>query len=227
MKSFSLGALNAEVVSDVDGQTFAQVDVRGTFVLTLTPSYSIDGINFFDLPVWNRGLETFAFSISNQTGFFSFEIPVGASKIRVRVTSFSSGSAIVALSSNRGVQMVYTKPIPTSLILSTATAIGTLNNPIITGLSGLFIYITKIIIEKHCGSALTPAATPIVVTTVGLSGNPSFGFKTLGPQGDSEIKELDFTSSPLKSSTIGTNVTIQCPATVGVIWRLQAFYYVG
>lgn len=225
VKSFSLGALNAEVVSDVDGQTFAQVDVRGTFNLTLTPSYSIDGINFFDLPVWNRGLETFAVGIT-ALGFYSFEIPVGTTKIRVRVTAFTSGAAIVSLSSNRGVQMIYTKPIPTTLAINSATAIGVLNNATIGGATGLFHYITKIRIEKHCGAALTPAATPIVVTTTNLNNTPSFGFKTVGAQGDSEIVELDFTANPLKAST-AANTVIGCPAVTGVIWRVQAFYYLG
>lgn len=227
VNSFNLGALNAEVVAGVDGQTFAQVDVRGTFsALALTTSYSIDGVNFFDLPIWNRGTETFAFNITS-TGFYSFEIPVGTTKIRVRVTSFSSGLAIVALSANRGIAMVYSRPIPTTLTINSANGIGLLNNAAITGVPGLFHYITKIRIEKHCGATLTPAAIPIVVNIANLPATPSLGFKTLGPQGDSEIVDLDFTSSPLKSSLMGINTIIQCPATVGVIWRVMAFYYVG
>jgi len=86
-----------------------------------------------------------------------------------------------------------------------------------------FHYITMIEIVRYAAAALTGSATPLLVTTTNLPGSPVFDFQTAGAIGTSE-RQLWNPNKALKSSVVNTATTIVCPATTGVIWRVNVWY---
>jgi hypothetical protein len=222
----NLAALNAEVVTDISGEAFAAFDVRGTFVATLTPSYSIDGVNFIDLPIFVRSTESFALN-ATAVGAYFFEIPIGTRKIRVRATAYTSGTAIVALSANKGLTVGYSKNIPTNLCVTTTGAIGAAVTATIPAATGLHHYITQIRIERFAGALLTAAAAPVVVTTTNLPGSRAYSIDASAAAQGTLVEKRDMTVTPIKSTAAGTATTIVAPATTNVIWRITVDYYLG
>lgn len=223
----ALAALNAETVLFCQNTNSAAVEVRGTFVGTMLIQYSIDGVNYDSAPIFNPFSEAFLVNIST-VGKYLVHLPSGTKQIRVFMNAYTSGSANVSMRGSEGDNFVYAKTLPTLLSVTTTGALSaTVTATLASGGAGLFHYITRIRISKYCGAALTPAAAPSIVTTTNLPTTPSFDFKTLGSQGDSEVLDLDFTGNPLKSSTAATATTIVAPVLTGALWKVQAFYYIG
>ena len=223
--SYDLGILNAESVLYCANTNSVAVDVRGTFVGTMVLQYSIDGTNYGTCPIFSPQTEQFVSSIT-ATGQFVGHLPSGTKQVRILMTAYTSGLATISMRGSEGDNFLYAKPIPTTLTVQSTAAINlgtTLTVPLATNLHH---YITKLRLSKYCGATLTPQATPVIVTSANIQNTPSFDFKSLGSQGDSEVWELDF-ATPLKSVTAGTNTTFTAPALTGAIWRLTAFYYVG
>jgi len=223
--SFGLGAVNAETVLFCANTNSVAVEVRGTFVGSMVIQYSIDGINYDTVPIFEPLIEQFISSIS-AVGKYLGHLPSGVKQVRVLMSAYTSGLATVTLRGSEGDNFLYAKPIPTTTSTTTTAAIS-LGATLTIGTGGMFAYITKIRLSKYVGATLTAAAAPSIVTSTNLNGTPSFDFKTLGAIGDSEIIQLDFTGNPLKSVTAGTNVTFVAPVLTGAIWKLQAFYYLG
>jgi hypothetical protein len=222
-----LGAVNAEVVLQLNGESSASFDIRGTFVGTVVVEGSDDGTNYVSLSFYSPLTEVFA---TTATAAGAFDIPnISAFRsLRVRCSAYTSGSIVTTLNASIGNSMVYVKAIPTTAsITATAALSATLTNTVPAAGAGLFHYITRIRISKYCGATLTPAATPTIVTTTNLATTPSFDFKTLGAQGDSEVLDLFFTGNPLKSTTANTATTFVCPVLTGALWKVSVFYYVG
>ena len=86
-----------------------------------------------------------------------------------------------------------------------------------------FHYITRIEITLYNSAARTGGATPVTVTTTNLPGSPAFTFPSAGAVGTVDRLIIE-PSKPLKSSVVNTNTTIVCPATTGVIWRINVAY---
>ena len=122
----NLGALNAEVVLALNGETTATFDVRGTSAVTLAVEATVDGTNYsVTLPFFNQSAETFGFSLTNTNGLFTVPNVAGYRAIRVRCLAYSSGLAVVALNASLGSQMLYAKPIPTTTPVTTLTPANT------------------------------------------------------------------------------------------------------
>ena len=68
----------------------------------------------------------------------------------------------------------------------------------------------------------------MLVTTTNLPGSPvlTFGSDAAGIGIDKEMR-LDFGSTGLAASVLGTATTIVCPAYAGVIWRAVVGYRLG
>ena len=79
-------------------------------------------------------------------------------------------------------------------------------------------------ITAYSSAARTGSATPIVVTTTNLANNPSFTFATAAAIGTTD-KQLLQLPEPIKALSPNTAVTIVCPATANIIWRVNCFYY--
>lgn len=92
--------------------------------------------------------------------------------------------------------------------------------------AGTFHYIDAIEITLYNSAARTGSATPVTVTSTNLSGNNAFTFSSAGAIGTTERYILS-TDRPIKSAAANTATTIVCPATTGVIWRVNVFYSVG
>lgn len=225
--SQTLAALNAETVLYCRNTNSVAIEVRNTFVGTMLVQYSIDGTNYDTCVLFNPLTEIFQVSITT-VGKFIAHLPSGTKQVRVLMSAYTSGSAFVSVRGSEGDNFVYAKPIPTTTSVTSTAAISTgLTTTVPSAGTGLFHYITRIRISKYCGAALTPAATPSIVTTTNITGNPSFDFRTLGSQGENEIFDLDFTGNPLKSTTAATNTTIVCPVLTGAIWKVTVYYYIG
>lgn len=222
----NITAINGEVVMDCASTNSASLDVKGTFVGTLAVEGTINGNDYFTIPFFAIASETFQSSVTS-TGSWIINLPSGLKRLRVRATAFSSGVALVALRGSSGDNILYSKPIPTTISVTSTAPAGSSVGATLPAVVGLNHYITRIRISKYVAANLTPAANPIIVTTTNIQGTPSFDFKTLGSLGDSEVVDLDFTSNPLKSSVTGTTTTIVCPVATGVIWKVQAYWYVG
>ena len=230
-KLANLGALNAEIILALNGESSASFDVRGTSSVTLVVEGTKDGSNYITLPFYNPLTEIFLVNLSNANG--SFEVPNIASfrAIRVRCVSYSSGLAVVCLNASLGNQMLYAKPIPTVLtvtILGVANAAATLTIP--SAGTGLFHYITSIIIKRvnNSAAAITGSAL-LAIGTTNITGGLAFSSGNALAAGDDKTDvDLNFTGNPLKSTTANTNTTIVLPpAGAGVQYRATVTYYTG
>lgn len=223
----NLSAQNAEVVMPCFNTNSCAIEVRGTFSAVMVVQYTINGTDYDNAPIFVPLTELFIPSIT-LVGKYVAHLPSGTKKIRVLMSSFTSGTALVSLRGSEGDNIIYSKPLPNTLTLTSTAAINTATTLTLpAGGTGFFQYINRIIINKYVGATLTPVASPVIVTTTNINGTPSFNFKTLGNLGDSEQMDLGFTSSPLKSLAANTATTIVAPATTGVIWKITAFYYIG
>lgn len=223
----NLAGLSAEVVMPCNNTNSCAVEVRGVFTAAMVIQYSINGTVYDNAPIFVLATELFIPSIT-LVGKYVAHLPSGTKSVRVLMSSFTSGAALVSLRGSEGDNFIYSKPIPNTLTLTATAALSAANTLTIPAAgNGLFQYITKIIINKYAGATLTAAAAPIIVTSTNINGTPSFNFKTLANIGDSEEKVLDFQGNPLKSLASNTATTIVAPAFTGVLWKITAFWYAG
>lgn len=222
----NLGLLNAEVLMDIAGEEFSCVDVRGTFVGTMIPYFTVDGTNWIALPIFNRVTESYQQGIT-AVGVYQVEIPTGAKRIKLQMTAYTSGLAIIAMTANVGNAIIYTKPIPSNLHVTATGAAAAAVTLTIPSAAGLFHYITNIKIEKFATALLTAAATPVIVTTTNLPGSRAYSMDASAQAAGTIIKERENCFPPLKSSAAGTATTIVAPVTTGCIWRISVDYYLG
>lgn len=92
--------------------------------------------------------------------------------------------------------------------------------------AGQFHYIDAIEITCYASAAGTGGATPVTVTSTNLSGGNAWTFPSARAIG-SIVQQVLTPNRPVKSAAIGTATTIVCPATAGVIWRVNAYYCSG
>ncbi len=88
---------------------------------------------------------------------------------------------------------------------------------------GRFHSILHLTITAYATAAKTGAATPIVVTSTNIIGNPQFTFQSAFAIGTSAEKVIS-PALPIKSAVANTATTIVCPATTNLLWRVTAFY---
>lgn len=224
--SATLGALNAETVIDIAQETSAVVDVRGTFVGTFIAEISFDGTNYQQYPLFNPITELYVVGIT-AAGQFMLEIPGGAKKVRIRMSAYTSGAAIVIFRAALSPEWIYAKDIPASMISATGVAAAAVTLTIPSAGVGLYNYLTALQIVKFSTAALTAAATPVLVTSTGIIGTPTFSFPAdVSAQGLAVEQKFEF-PKPVKGTATATTMTIVCPATTGVIWRVNASFYIG
>ena len=236
----TLGALNAELVMDLNGKAVALFDIRtAAAALTLVAEATIDGTNYFGLPLFaNQQLlaaaiiqESFVPSIviaTTQSGVYTVGVS-GFRRVRIRVSAYTSGNVVVTGRSSIADQIIQTRGLPTNLwVTATAAAntaaTATLPNP---G-AGMFHYITHIDITRNATAALAGTAT-LIHTTTNLPGSPAWSVGNAMLAGGTEKDvSIDFGNNPLKSSVAGTATTvIAAAAGLAVLGRVNVSYYIG
>lgn len=222
----TLGALNAETVIDLANEASAVIDVRGTLSLTLIFEVSFDGTNYQQYPLFNPITELYVVGIT-AAGQFMVEIPGGAKKARVRVSAYTSGAAIVIFRAAPVLEFIYSKDIPASMATATGAAAAAVTLTIPSAGAGLYNYLTMLQIVKFSTTTLTAGSTPVLVTTTGIIGTPTFSFPAdVSAQGLAVEQKFEF-QKPVKGTAAATTMTVVCPATTGIIWRVNASFYIG
>lgn len=241
-----VAAINAEVVIDVNGDESATIMIGGgggTFNATYVVEGSVDGTNYasllaYPLPQFCSGgtiplagqpmvLEAVnAASIKRVISVACAQLK----KVRVRLSAFTAGSASIVINADdKQALSPYVRDQRTATLLVTATAAsGVLATASLPAVAGLRHYIDFVQVSKFAAAALTAAATPVLVTTTNIPGAPILNFSAgAEAQGSEFMKEMDFGSQGMSATAIGTATTVVCPATTGVIWRVNVAYRLG
>lgn len=228
--SGTLGALNAEVIIVCDGSGAVSLDLRGTFSMTIEVAGTVDGTNWTLIPVKpvNQASKLYVAAVTGTAAGNWVGACAGFTRVRARVTAYTSGSATTTLSASVGLldqslDGLITPTLGTTVGASGAAVTLTIGAP---G-AGLRQYLTYLSINRFAVALLTAGAAPVTVTTTNLPGSLAFSFAAdAAAAGTLDRWREDF-AYPLASSAQNTATTIVCPATTNVIWRVSAGWYVA
>lgn len=238
----TLGALNAEVVLDLDGDANAKiVSVSNAFIGTLEFTVASDNgsSNFVPalaypmasecvggtLPVSSQPVLSDALVAANTLR--TLVIPVGQTRrVRVRVSAYTSGNLVTSITAD--VNDAANRALIDAPATLTATATGaaaaavTLTIPAVVGLRHV---LDSVRVTRFAAALLTAGATPVLVTTSNLNGSPVLSLPAEAlAAGAATEHPLDTGPRGLAATALNTATTIVCPATPNVIWRVQAVY---
>lgn len=234
-----LGALNAEAVMDLNGKAVVLIDARTAAAnLTWVVEGSVDGVNYFALPIFcNQMLlaaaitaEQFIPSVTYATtgsGLFTVGVS-GFRRVRVRVSAYTNGNVTVAMRSSLADQVIQTRNIPSNLhITATGAANATATATLPAAGVGMFHYITHIHLMRNATAAVAGTAT-LIHTSTNLPGNTAWSVGNAMAAGGTQ-EDLNYSpTTPLKSSVANTNTTIVMAAGgAGVLNRINVSYYIG
>lgn len=226
----ALGALNSEIIVATDGAGSVSIDLRGTFNLTVELSGTVDGTNWTPIPVKpvNQASKLYVAAITGTAAGVWQGACSAYRQVRARVTAYTSGSATTFLLSCLA---PLDQTLDGMIISSTGTATGAAAAAVTLTLAspgtGLRHYLSYLTIERHASALLTAGATPVIVTTTNIPGSMAFSIPAdAAAAGTIYEKRRDF-PLPLAVSAQATATTIVCPTTTGVIWRVEAGFYVA
>jgi hypothetical protein len=224
----NLGSLNAETLTYLNGDGTVSVQITGTWVGTISFDATIDGTNYFAIPLINQATETMA-TTTTANAVFTGDVS-GYRIFRVRMSAYTSGTAVVAVRGSRAVTELKAFLQPATLV---ATTLGTANTATTLTINaagaGLYHYLTHLEVwQVNASAAAVAASATLGFTTTNLPGSLAWTFcNGIAAWTTLPLIQADYTM-PLKSSAANTNTTIVAPAAgVGVQWRITAYYYVG
>jgi hypothetical protein len=240
-----LAATNAEIVHDVNGDESAIIYINGTGTLNCTYQIegSADGVNYHPVLAFPHAPASLGGTLP-QPGQAMFTEAVNAAtvqrmlclacgglqRIRLRLTAYSSGSALVSINSDacNSLSPFVRDQRAATLFGSVTAAVGVTLTLSLPAVAGFRHYIDSISVVRNATAALTASATPVLITTTNLPNNPTLtmGSDAGGIGVDREVA-LNMGGSGLAATAINTPTTIVCPAYVGVIWRINAAYRLG
>jgi hypothetical protein len=221
----NLASVNAEILIGCSTEDWFSIDVRNTFVGTMSLWFSVDGSTYIQLPaIWNPVTLAYQSTITT-TGVYGVANVTGAKFFKVIMTAYTSGAAIVAVSGNTGLMVLTIKPITSSTSVTNTGASGAGVTATLASSTGLFHFITQIRIEKFAVTTLTAGATPVLGTTTNLPGARAYSFDASAQVQGTLQEKIDRFPFPLKSVVSGTATTIVLPAITNVIWRVTVDYY--
>jgi len=235
----TLGALNAEVLIDVQGKNIIEYDVRtAAGALTYLFEGTVDGVNYFQLPMWTVNQLLVAAALASQ---YQAQVVVatthsaihqivcaGYRRIRLRVSAYTSGNIIVAARGTEANLLGAQQIVPSQLAISATAAANTAATATLPAAGvGLFHYITHIDITRNATAALAGTAT-IIHTTTNLPGSLAWSVGNAMVAGGTE-KDVNFDpATPLRSSVANTATTVVVAAAgAAVLGRVNVIYYVG
>lgn len=248
--SATLGALNAELVMDINGKAVAVFEIRATAnSATYVFEGSVDGTNYYTLPA--RPLpgsqlptgtalsEAIVISqVVATTAVATYAISAtGYRRVRCRVSAFTSGSAVVTGRATAADYAIIAQPQPALLNQSIAPAANTGGTITLPGVTGMFHYITNF----QCTLAMNPATAqtggaPVFITTTNLPNTPAWAVPICGNGAASTgglsaaglVVASESWANPLKSSAAGTSTTFVLPAPgAACTLRANVQYYLG
>lgn len=236
-----LNSVNGEVFMDLYGKAVALFDIRtAAGALTLVFEGSFDGANYFPLPAFVNAqnlagvllAEQYAPSIvvaTTLTGFYTVGVS-GFKRVRVRVSAYTSGNVTVAARASIADQIIYARPIPSTLMVTATAAVNTGATATLPAAGvGMFHYITKIELVKLYSVIGVAAGAGVIITSTNLPGGPAWTTEQLASVAGTVVKVIDyeFTANPLKSLVANTATTFVAGAQLQTIWRWNVSYYVG
>ena len=229
-------ALNGAVSVTCAGCSTLVFNITGTWVATLAFQGTTDGTNWFT--VYGNQIST-DINVQNVTGNTVISVPCGGLfQARIIATAFTSGIASIAWNAGAGtLSLLVISPVATSfqtvanpvasnLSVTATAATGVALTASLGAVAGAFHYITFLEIVSYTTAARTGGATPVLVTSTNLNGSNAWDFQTAASIGTSE-RQFTAPGTPIKSSVVNTATTIVCPATTGIIWRVNVYYYTG
>ena len=240
----TLSALNAEVMLPLNGDESTLIQINGASAVTLTVSIegSVDGgVNYFPLLALPYAQTTGTIAVASQvliSEAFAAVAPFrvyamatgGLSNIRIRASAWTSGSLAVVIRSGPEFSIHPNTFARVSTLCITGTAaVSTAVTVTLPAVAGLRHYIDRISIVRSCSTAVAAAvATPIVVTTTNIPGNPAFTFgQPIAAVGQDAELVFDAGSTGLATTAIGTATTVVAPIFTGMIWRITVIYRLG
>lgn len=235
----TLGALNAELIMDINGKATAIFDVRTAAAnLTLVFEATVDGTNYFAIPAFAQ-LQTLAAALVSEqyvasvviattaTGVYEVSA-AGFRRVRCRVSAYTSGNVVVTGRASVADFLIYAKPVPATLHVTATAAANTAATATLPAAGvGLFHYITSISIVRNATAALAGTAT-LIHTTTNLPGSPAWSVGNAMNAGGTQL-DVDYQPcQPLRSSVANTATTIVAAAGgAAVLNRVNVSYYVG
>jgi hypothetical protein len=239
VQSFTLGALNAEVVIALNGKATIALDARTAAAnLTYLAEGSIDGTNYFAIPMFSifqllvaaALQEEYVASVAIATthsGVYTIGCS-GYKFVRIRVSAYVSGNVTVTPRASVSDFIIYDKLIPATKHVTVTAAANTIATCTLPAPGvGLFHYITYLHAARNATAALAGSAT-LIITSTNLPGTPAWSVGNAMVAGGSQV-DIDMQpSSPLKSLVANTATTIVMPAAgLAVLNRINCSYYVG
>lgn len=233
----TITALNGAVTVATNGCSTVVFNVTGTWVATVSVQATSDGVNWFSTLYNTPGTGDIEFiSVTNPN---TLVVNCGGYlQVRLIATAFTSGTVAIAYNAGAGVNSLEVVSLNAASFATTATlkavnlgvtvtaATGVAATATLPAVAANFHYIPHIEITAYTTAARTGVATPILVTTTNMQGSPVWDFATVAAIGTTDRLVQDF-NLPLQSSVSNTATTIVCPATTGIIWRVNVFYYTG
>lgn len=165
-------------------------------------------------------------AVATMSGYYTVNC-TGFRRVRMRVSSYTSGNPTVTARASSSLQVVQNRMIPSNLHVTATAAANTAATATLPLVAGMFHYITNINITRNATAALAGTAT-IIHTTTNLPGNPAWSVGNAMIAGGTQI-DVDYTpTTPLKSSVAGTNTTVVAAAAgAAVLNRVNVSYYIG
>jgi hypothetical protein len=241
--SGTLNTNGAEIVFSVNGdENVTWAGISSAFIGTIEFAGSVDGTNFYPLPAYPLAVASVGGTIplSGQPllsiGLVAantnvvYVQPCGQFRsVRCRVTAYTSGTlAVVANADTQTSANSAVVAKPSTLLVTATAAVSVAATATLPAVAGLRHVLDFISVTRSATAALTASATPVLVTTTNLPGNPAltFGADAAGIGIDKEVK-LDFGATGLAASALGTATTVVAPVYTGVIWRITVGYRLG
>jgi hypothetical protein len=234
-----LSALNAEVVMDVQGKATANYYVStAAGNLTYVAEGSIDGVNYFALPMWANFQLLVAAAVAEQyvpsvvvatthSGYYTVACD-GLRKVRLRVSAYTSGNITVAARATVADHIIYGRIIPAILhVTATAAANAAATATLPAAGAGMFHYITSIQMYRNATAALAGTAT-LIHTSTNLPGSPAWSVGNAMAAGGTQLDLAYEPGIPFKSLVANTATTLVMAAGgAAVINRVNVSYYIG
>jgi hypothetical protein len=227
----TIAALNGTVAVNAQGTSSVFINVTGTWVAVLVFE-GFDGTNWNIISglTQNDGFVTAAIT-SNQ--YLTINSG-GYAQVRIRASSYTSGTANIFINAGAGVGLVnvyngssnplFVTPADADHSVTATAATGVAVTATLTASANQYHHITALEITAYTTAARTGGATPVLVTSTNLPGANVWDFATAAAVGTTDRQFYAF-NNPYRSNAIGTNTTIVCPATTGIIWRVNVYYF--